>query len=981
MARVIRAGCCFALLSALMTSGATTCLAEPPRVLDERLVIEQIAAAPDIVTPTGLAVDARGRVLVVESHTHFRPQDYAGPEADRIRLIDDADGDGRPERVRTFFEGSRFTMNIAVARDGAIFVATRAAIFRLRDTNGDDVADENVSLAKLETAGDYPHNGLSGFAFDFDDNVYFGLGENLGATYRLIGSDSTALDGGGEGGSIYRCRPDGSGLVRVATGFWNPFHVACDAWDRLYAVDNDPDSRPPCRLLHIVPDGDYGYRYRNGRKGVHPFTAWNGELPGTLPMMAGTGEAPSGVLAYEHELLPAEYFGALLETSWGDHRIERFRPQRQGASFRATAEPIVTGGDDFRPVGIALAPDGSLYVSDWVDKSYDLHGKGRVWRIRPASADLKPGAVPAPGDIAAADGINSGINSRIKTVRELAARQLAAGDDGQRGELTVVLMSSPDARVRATAYQALRAANRLTADAVGVALADQSLDLRALVVRTLPIGSIEHTKLELIATTDEAAEVRAAALSRLNLAASGEVLRGALADSDPFIRSAALSAIHHTGTFDDWHDLTKSTVSAERVAGVLLVRAAADDPRRPEVLARLSNDAEPTIRFAAVQGIGEARLTALSPLLVGLLLRPGSSRDLFEGCLASLERLAGDTRTPSDEIAGEQFVLSLLNKEDIATALRIRALRMLRPDHPALQLERLTELQTAAAGDELLAIEVVRTLRERPEPERLPMLCRIASDESRSERLRAEAIMGLAPEDAACRELLWRFATGANVVLRDEALRALAGIALSETEAAKLAKLDTGDPHVARLVARVRGIKPADAAGSSSASNEVIDVDAWLARLADEGSPEVGERIFFHLRGAGCWKCHQIEGRGRAIGPELSSIGSARDRRRLLESLVDSSREIAPQFIPWTIETTDGLVRTGVLVSETVPVPGQQSAVQQQYVAPDGTTFLLKAEDVVRREPSRQSIMPSDVVYGLSDRELADLLAYLSSRR
>ena len=977
MARVIRAGCCFALLSAWITSGAKTCLADPPRVLDKRLVIEQIAATPDIVTPTGLAVDARGRVLVVESHTHFRPHDYAGPEADRIRLIDDADGDGRPERVRTFFEGSRFTMNIAVARDGAIFVATRAAIFRLRDTNGDDTADENVSLAKLETAGDYPHNGLSGFAFDFDDNVYFGLGENLGASYRLIGSDGAALEGGGEGGNIYRCRPDGSGLVRVATGFWNPFHVACDAFDRLYAVDNDPDSRPPCRLLHIVPDGDYGYRYRNGRKGVHPFTAWNGELPGTLPMMAGTGEAPSGVLVYEHELLPAEYFGTLLETSWGDHRIERFQPERQGASFRATAEPIVTGGDDFRPVGIALAPDGSLFVSDWVDKSYDLHGQGRVWRIRPTSAELKPSSSSPTGEVAA----EQALHSRIKTVRETTARELAAGDNAQRATLVEAMRTAPDDRVRATAYQALRAADRLSADDVLVVLSDRSPDLRALALRTLPAEALNHQQAEKLATSDEDAEVRAAALSRLNVADSGKVLRGALVDSDPFIRTAALRAIHHTGTFADWHALAQSTASAERIAGALLVREAADDPRRPEVLARLCNDAEPTIRFAAVQGVGEARLSALRPLLIGLLLRPGSSRELFEGCLASLERLAGDTRSPSDEIAGEQFVLSLLNQEGAAAPLRIRALRMLRPDHPALQIERLKELQDGANNEPDLALEIVRTLRERPEPERLAMLRKIASDGSQAERLRAEAIMGLVPEDAACRELLWRFARGSNVVLRDEALRALAGVELSEAEAAELAKLDKGNPHVARLVARVRSVPSVDAARISNPSHELIDIDAWLTRLAEEGSPEVGERIFFHLRGAGCWKCHQIEGRGRAIGPELSSIGSARDRRRLLESLVDPSREIAPQFVPWTIETSDGLVRTGVLVSETIPVPGQQSAVQQQYVAPDGATFLLNAEDVVRREPSRQSIMPSDVVHNLSDSELADLLAYLSSRR
>ncbi len=135
-------------------------------------------------------------------------------------------------------------------------------------------------------------------------NVYFGLGENLGADYKLIGSDG--IDAGRRRRRrqylSLQCRRDEAGARRhrvlesVSRGF--------DAFGRLFAVDNDPDSRPPCRLLHIVEGGDYGYRFRNGRKGLHPFTAWNGELPGTLPMVAGTGEAPCGVLAYESDNLP-----------------------------------------------------------------------------------------------------------------------------------------------------------------------------------------------------------------------------------------------------------------------------------------------------------------------------------------------------------------------------------------------------------------------------------------------------------------------------------------------------------------------------------------------------------------------------------------------------------------------------------------------------------------------------------------------------
>ena len=46
-------------------------------------------------------------------------------------MFEDRDHDGKPECVGTFFEGTRMTMNVAVARDGSVFVATRSALYRL----------------------------------------------------------------------------------------------------------------------------------------------------------------------------------------------------------------------------------------------------------------------------------------------------------------------------------------------------------------------------------------------------------------------------------------------------------------------------------------------------------------------------------------------------------------------------------------------------------------------------------------------------------------------------------------------------------------------------------------------------------------------------------------------------------------------------------------------------------------------------------
>src|SRR4029078_6463763 len=67
-----------------------------PRVLDNRLKLELFAAEPEIVTPTGIATDAKGRVLAIESNTHFRPKDYDRTPADRVRRFSEYGGETQP---------------------------------------------------------------------------------------------------------------------------------------------------------------------------------------------------------------------------------------------------------------------------------------------------------------------------------------------------------------------------------------------------------------------------------------------------------------------------------------------------------------------------------------------------------------------------------------------------------------------------------------------------------------------------------------------------------------------------------------------------------------------------------------------------------------------------------------------------------------------------------------------------------------------
>ena len=396
----------------LVAALAPALFAEPPKLLPGGGTIELVASEPDLRTPTAIAVDPRGRVWVLENNTHFRPKNYDGPPTDRVLILDDFAPDGRAKKITVFADGFSDGMGLLLLPGGDVLVSTRAATLRLHDKNGDGIADERRTLLTLATDDKYPHNGLSSLARSPDGAIFLGLGENHGFPWTLTGTDGAVVKGSDEG-AIFRFDEEGRGLVHWAWGVWNPFGLAFDPAGRLFALDNDPGGGSFCRLLHIVKSGDYGYRYRYGRTIDHPFISWDGRWPGTLPPLCYTGEAPTGLLWHG---------GALLGCTWGDHGIQRFVLENKGASFTTKPEWLVRGGNDFRPSGIAAAPDGSLLVSDWVDGAYEVHGKGRVWRVRGAAAKSD---APMP--------------------RTEAETQLAAMLDGKVGaEAAVVSLQSDD---------------------------------------------------------------------------------------------------------------------------------------------------------------------------------------------------------------------------------------------------------------------------------------------------------------------------------------------------------------------------------------------------------------------------------------------------------------------------------------------------------------------------------------------------------
>ncbi len=141
--------------------------------------------------------------------------------------------------------------------------------------------------------------------------------------------------------------------------------------------------------------------------------------------------------------------------------------------------------------------------------------------------------------------------------------------------------------------------------------------------------------------------------------------------------------------------------------------------------------------------------------------------------------------------------------------------------------------------------------------------------------------------------------------------------------------------------------------------------------LALQGDVGRGEGVFLRSGAASCNKCHRVRGKGADIGPDLSQIGRKYERQALLETIMNPSLGIAPEYVPYVVETEQGKVFAGFLQ--------EQNDERVVLKSVDGTIVQIPRKQIVEMAKQEKSLMPELVLKDVTAQDAADLLAYLVS--
>jgi len=611
------------------------------------LGVPDLRGANELIRDDFKAVTVQDRLKMYEKYATSFPPNWFSRVADRLIRLEDRDGNGAADQRSVFSDrfnrpedGIGFSV---LADDGSVYFTCIPSVWKLTDTNGDGVADEEKEISTgYGVRVSFIGHDLHGITRGPDGRLYFSVGDR---GYHITTTDGKVRDGSGRG-AIFRCESDGSNLEVFCEGLRNPQELAFDNYGNLFTFDNTGDIGDKARMVYVLEGTDSGWNMSHQSAHHYAthldwgdfrpeksmwvkermFDLYNEEQPQWVyPPASHVAQGPSGVTYLTGESLPEDLRDQFLLANYRGASegctVLTVKVEPKGAGYHATAEKEL-----FKGLGasdVELGFDGNIYLCDF-GGGWSVNENGSIQ----VAGSKDPALQKAGARVAAL--FKEGFDQReITELRDLLAdadrrvrqaAQFALVEKGASGlsALTEVASTGKSLFPRLHAIwglgQAGRSGVKVTETLVSL-LNDNDAEVRANAARVLGDLRAAEGKAPLLASlsTDESLRVRSLAaisLGRIATSEDTEVTDALFSAAqkngentpDIVLRHALLSGLEPVASVESAVARVNSDSREERLLAVLFLRST----ESPE-LSKFLNDKDPLIFREVVRAIYDTK--------------------------------------------------------------------------------------------------------------------------------------------------------------------------------------------------------------------------------------------------------------------------------------------------------------------------------------------------------------------------------------
>ena len=952
--------------------------------------VELFASEPLVFDPVEMAFDENGKIYVCEMLDYPDDPPAGRPARSRIVLLEDTDGDGKPDK-RTVFADHVLEVSGILPWNGGLIVTSAPDILFFKDTDGDGKADvRQVLYTGFPKVN--PEARVTNPRYGIDNWIYAANDGQDGQIRSLEHPERPPVP---VRGADFRFHPV-RGLAEPASGP-TQFGMSFDDWGNRFISQNTIHIRQvvmPMQYLIRAPllevdkesldISDHGV----GEARMYPLTtpqAWrkqrtqlrqqryNENQLHRVEQVGGWFTAATGDTVYTGDVFPNQYRGNVFTGDVSANLVHRDVLTPDGVTFiahRAEKDSEFLASTDiwFRPCNFANAPDGNLYITDiyrefietpesipeQIKKKMDFWSgsdRGRIYRIVPnhplRHGELKPnlGKMPAAElvtQLASTNGWHRQTAQRLLVERQDRAAVPLLKDLARKSEF-------PQARLHA--LWTLEGLSALDPESVMAALKDPHPGVREHALRLAEEFSSAPPVVSAALALKNDADPRvlyqlSLTLGQLKDPRALAVLTDLARDhgGEPWFRVAILSSLNDTAS-DFFHlyvsrnPFQLNPIFLRELASLIGAKHDPAEIRRFLAVEQVLVPQHPNEGAAGLFGLAKGlRLAGAHDVTIG-----SAEARLEEFLNSPLESV----QTAAWQVA-EHFQLGGLAQR----ASRDAASAQLPIPHRAAALR-------ALRGGELAAVKPLleQILAANPPPE--------------LQTAAVECLAGFNDESVAPTLLKdWKSyapETRKHVIaaLLNQRQRVPVLLKAIEDQQVEIAAVD--------IAARSRLMDDSDTSIGQRArrlfqdgsSDRAKVVDSYRDVLKMSGDERRGKVVF----DTNCARCHMPRAQGGRVGPDLSGVNN-KTKEELLTSILNPSYAIEPHYVHYVVTTKQGEIHDGVISNET---PG---SITLRGGTENGDETLLRT-NIAEIRASSVSLMPEGLEKSMSRQEIADVIAYL----